>query len=157
MKKLLAAWLCAVVVACAASSKQATMAPQRPEANTAGGAPSPMPGDPHAEIEQLSTAIDQERERMSLPAPPPAPAEPMSAHTTAVAPTSPPHAEDPSCHPGPSQTCSTSCDLSDSICKNKNRICEIAKGIPADSWAAGKCSTAQQTCDDSHKRCCECS
>ena len=155
MKKLLAAWLCVAVVACAVSSKRATMAPAQ---NTTAGAPAPqqpMPGDNHAEIERLSAEIDQERERMSLPAPAP---QAMTAHTPSVqAPAVPPHDQDPTCHPGPSETCSTSCTLSDSICKNSKRICELANGMPDDTWAADKCATASQSCDDAHKRCCACS
>jgi len=151
MKKLLAAWLCLAVVACAASRKQAmTEAPAQ-----AGGAPSQaMPGDAHAEIEQLSQQIEQQRVQLNLPAP--QAAEPMSAHTSVQAPVAPPHTQDATCHPAPSQTCSDSCTLSDSICGNADKICKLADGMPGDDWAAGKCSTAKQTCGDAHKRCCDC-
>jgi hypothetical protein len=149
VKKLLAAWLCAGLVACAAASKQPM---------NAGSAPPPraqtMPADSHAEIEQLSQQIDQQRAQMNLPSP--APIEPMAAHTSAQVPVPPPHAEDTTCHPASSETCSTSCTLSDSICKNADSICKLADGMPGDDWAAGKCTTAKQTCGDAHKRCCEC-
>lgn len=150
MKKLLAAWLCLAVVACAASRKQAM-----PETPQAGGAPpsQAMPGDHRAEIEQLSNEIEQQRVKMNLPAPAPQPAEPMSAQ----APVAPPHTQDAACHPAPSQTCTDSCTIGDSICGNADRICKLADGMPGDDWAAGKCQAAKQTCSDAHKRCCECS
>jgi hypothetical protein len=152
MKKLLAAWLCAVVVACAASPKQSTTTPAPPTMAPA------MPANSHDEIERLANEIDQQRTQMNLPAPAPlpAPAEPMAAHTSAMTPVPPPHAQDPTCHPAPSQTCTDSCTLGDSICGNADKICKLADGMPGDDWAAGKCSTAKQTCSDAHKRCCEC-
>jgi hypothetical protein len=65
--------------------------------------------------------------------------------------------EDPSCKPAARDTCKDSCTLGDSICGNAKRICDLAAELPADRWAADKCTTATSSCTAAHDRCCGCS
>ena len=53
-------------------------------------------------------------------------------------------------------TCKQSCTLSDSICANAKKICDIAKQLGADPWADQKCSDGNATCSAAHKQCCDC-
>jgi hypothetical protein len=143
-----------LVVACAA--KRSSMAPASPTAETSGSAPTPAgPQDPHSQIEALTATIADQRVKLGLPAavlePPACPSgrcspapEMMTAHT------------DPACHPGSSDTCSSSCTLADSICDNATKICTLADQLPGDTWAADHCSSANTSCAEAHKRCCAC-
>lgn len=149
MRVLLAALCCTLVAACAAGGARKTAAP--PEAATSGAA-SPMPGSPHDEITQLEDKIAIDRAALQLAEPMEAdwqgtPAQPMGAQ---------PALQDPKCRPAQTDTCKTSCTLSDSICGNANRICELAKSLPGDNWAMGKCAKANTTCEASRTKCCGC-
>lgn len=128
MRASLAGWLCLAVAACATGpSAERAAAPA-----TSGAAPQAMPPeDPRAEITRLSTEIAQQQQQQTSAA------TPMAA--------------------GASQTCSDVCTLSESICKNADRICELADGMPGDDWAAGKCRDAKQACTDAKQRCTDCS
>ena len=141
-------WLVLVLLAgCAAHKATAT----------AGAPPAmqSMPDDPHAEIDDLSRKIDAARDQMGLAAPAPLDAR-MQTHAQAM--TLPPHAgEDNACHPAPSDACTQSCKLSDDICDNAKRICDLAQQLAGDSWAEDKCRTADSTCNAAHERCCSCS
>ncbi|HEY5920464.1 MAG TPA: hypothetical protein VIV11_02280 [Kofleriaceae bacterium] len=75
-----------------------------------------------------------------------APAEPMAVPTAA---------QDPTCKPAKTETCTTSCTLSDSICKNSEAICRLAAGMN-DAWARGRCAKANKTCERAKGRCCGC-
>ena len=130
-----------------------------PKATATAGAPpptmQPMPGDRHAEITELSQKIDTARDQMGLP-----PAAPLEPHTQmhAQAMAIPPHAaDDNACHHAPSDACTQSCSLSDDICDNAKRICDLAQQLAGDSWAEDKCRTADSTCNAAHERCCSCS
>ena len=61
------------------------------------------------------------------------------------------------CVRNPSATCSDTCQLSDSICDNAKKICDIANQLPGDDWAAKKCSEGNETCSAAKTQCCECS
>jgi hypothetical protein len=90
---------------------------------------------------------------LSLAAPPPsatAPAAPQPFSTPVSSKT------DTTCHPAATQTCTDSCQLSDTICDNADKICKLAAELVGDTWAAGKCDTAKQTCDAAHAKCCAC-
>jgi len=148
----------ALVMACAAGGKRSA-APQSgaagPSDTTAPPSPSSLPGGPHAQIEELTKQIELSRDKLGLPAAPasmspcpnnqcsPAP-EAMSTHT------------DPSCHPGSSDVCSSTCTLSDSICDNASKICNLAKQLPGDTWAGDRCTSANASCHDAHDKCCTC-
>jgi hypothetical protein len=112
-----------------------------------------MPGDKvHDEIEQLSAKVEAERTELGLAEPSPMaagaePATPMAAI---------PLSTDASCKPAKTERCQGSCKLSDSICTNASRICDLAKDLAGDGWAATKCSRAKQTCDTAHDSCCSC-
>ncbi|HEX7837935.1 MAG TPA: hypothetical protein VF469_10760, partial [Kofleriaceae bacterium] len=73
-------------------------------------------------------------------------AEPFATPTTA----------DPACHPQASARCKDACTLSDSICNNQQRICDLAKQLAGDDWAAGKCTSARASCQAAHASCCSC-
>lgn len=135
-------WLLCLLCGCASASK--TMPAAAPVAQHGGG-------DPHAEIERLSAQIDQQRQQMALPmaaTPGQAPVQPMSVPLSAHA--------DAQCHPAPTQTCTDSCTISDSICDNAKKICDIATELPGDAWASNKCVEGNETCAAAKKRCCDC-
>ena len=68
-----------------------------------------------------------------------------------------PAASDPTCKVGASQTCTDSCNLSDSICKNADRICVLAKELGgADAYANETCDRGNASCKASRERCCGC-
>ena len=118
----------------------------------AGGAPSIMPASPHDQIEQLDAEITASRTQLKLDEPTEqaiqgAPMQPLGAL---------PSTQDPKCHPAQNDTCKTSCTLSDSICSNANKICEIAKTMAGDNWALNKCAKANTTCESSKTKCCGC-
>lgn len=132
-----------MVVACMAGKKSALQAGAAPEAMTR-----PVM-TPHDEIEQLSQQIDAKRNQMSLPA--------IESHAMAEpAPIPPPSGEDPSCHPAANDTCQQSCVLSNDICANAKKICDLAQQLPNDAWADGKCKDATATCSSAHEKCCNC-
>jgi len=130
-----------MVVACASSAMQAQSG-AAPEPRQQTGAPA---GSPHDQIEALSQQIDQQRVELKLPAP--SAMTPMAAGSNVTA----------TCVRSPSAVCSQTCQLSDSICDNAKKICDIAKQLPADDWAAKKCSEGNETCSAAKAQCCECS
>ncbi len=67
-----------------------------------------------------------------------------------------PKSTDAACHPAPTDTCSDSCKLSDSICDDAKKICDLAATLPGDTWAAGKCDSGKTSCSDAHDKCCAC-
>jgi hypothetical protein len=126
-------------------------------------APPPRDGGlgvaPRAEIDQLDAAITADMEKLAAPRPDPAPGacvencEPraMAGAATTTA------AEDPSCRPGGSATCTEACTLKGSICKNATRICEIAAQLGGtDAYANDKCNRGTASCAAAKQRCCNC-
>jgi hypothetical protein len=132
VKKLLAAWLCVALVACAMGGKKAA-APMTPAAQSGAQAPSPTtPEEKRAEITRLSDEITgQQQHQAAIPAAP----TPMSAG---------------------SATCTDVCNFSRSICDNSDKICKLADELQPDDWATGKCNDARQACSDAKKRCTDC-
>ena len=156
MKKYLAASLCMfVIAACAAGGKQATRAPSTMPAES-GGAPqqsSPdVGGSPKQELDALFNQLEQDREKAQVPEAQLSPG-PQTLSMSTEPDRSP--KTDPTCKPAPSETCNTSCTLSGSICKNKDRICELAKDL-GDDDSIGKCNKAEKTCKTSADKCCSC-
>jgi hypothetical protein len=129
-------WACAAIIAAVAI---ACAAQPRPASSPASSAESP-----HDEIQALSNEIDGERTQLGV-----SNASPMSTPTNPVAVAA-------SCPRPDNDRCSQTCTLSDSICGNAKRICQLADQLGNDSWANGKCDDAKQTCADATKRCCEC-
>jgi hypothetical protein len=131
----------AVVVACAAPSQPMAVAP------TSAGA---MPATPHDQITDLDKDIAADREKLGLP-------EPVLAELRSDATATPmTSSTDPACRPGKSDVCTDTCALADSICKNAATICDLAKQMSGDQWAADKCTSGEATCTAAHKRCCGC-
>jgi hypothetical protein len=126
-----AAVIAAVAVACAAQP--------RPAAST-----SPSAQSPHDEIQSLSNEIDSQRAQLGVTT-----ASPMATPTNPVAAAA-------SCPRPEGDRCSETCTLSDSICGNAKRICQLGDQLAGDSWASGKCDDAKQVCADATKRCCDC-
>lgn len=62
----------------------------------------------------------------------------------------------PTCVRNASAVCTQTCQLSDSICANSEKICDIASKLPADDWAATKCKDNKATCTTAATQCCEC-
>ena len=143
----LVAGACAGVVACGGAK-----APMKME-QTSGAKPPPPPpgGGAHGQIEQLEAEIAASRTQLELAEPTDpelqgVPAEPLSK---------PPALQDPQCKPAKTETCTTSCTLSDSICGNAEKICKLAVQIN-DDWARGRCAKANKTCEASRTKCCGC-
>jgi hypothetical protein len=127
VKKLLAAWLCLVIAACAGARKTASA----PTSAAPSQHTQTMVESPHDEIERLSTEIAAQQSSAL-----PAPQTPMSA--------------------GSSETCKSVCDIETTICKNSKRICELADELQPDDWATGKCNDATKACTDATQRCTDC-
>lgn len=148
---VLASW--AGVMACAAGQKAA----MAPAASPDGGARTPMPGDPRNEIDRLAQEIDASLATAGAATLAPATCE--AEHTCTAEPMGvPPRVEDPACRPGAGDVCTQACTLSDSVCKNADRICELAAQLGrADDWANAKCQSANDACKRTRERCCGCS
>lgn len=157
MKKYVAAALCMfVIAACAAGGMKQSASRPSARPNETGAAPEagqsvPDHGSPKDELDQLYAQLEQARQQDNVeeakldPGPLTIPmAEPARSPKT-----------DPTCKPAPSDTCNTSCTLSGSICKNKDRICELAKDL-GDDDSLQKCNKAAKTCKTSADKCCSC-
>ncbi len=160
MKGILFGMACAALVACAASpAKQGVSAPPRASGADASMMPQPNGSAEHAEIEKLDQAITDELTKRNLAVPADATCGP-ACDMGAIAMDTKPVTEDPrmqSCKPGASDTCQDSCTLSDSICKNADRICTIAHQLgDRDAYANDKCVRGSQSCQASKQRCCSC-
>jgi hypothetical protein len=146
---LLLGFTCMVALACGASPKQSMSLPAPGEHPR-----SVVASSPHDEIAELAADIDRQRVELNLPEPTACEScvQPMSEGHT---PTAPP-TRNPSCPSVPSDRCTSVCTVSDSICGNATKICNLAAQLPGDAWATGKCSTASETCRASQERCCTC-
>ncbi len=117
----------------------------RRDAQTMPAQAAPVMASPqHDEITRLAQEIETERGTLGLPA---SPAHAMSGgNGNAV-----------ECTRSAASTCAQSCTLSDSICDNAKKICDLAKQLPGDAWADQKCSDGTATCDQAKAACCACS
>lgn len=164
---LLVGGLCALAIACSANRKQAT--PASVQRSPIAAAPSRMDRSPIStgpsgmaardEIEVLDREIEAALTRVGL-RPTPRPLCAVDGNCSELAPTPmgiKPAAEDPTCKPGPSDTCKDSCNLSDSICKNADRICVLAQQLGGtDAYANETCERGNASCKASRERCCGC-
>jgi hypothetical protein len=148
MKALLIAASCMVVAACAAPKARSMAAP---EAAVGGAAPGEA-GSARAEIRRLADEIERERGEGQFAEPVPSVLEGIQPTPMATVPSS----ADATCKPAKTERCTSSCKLSDSICKNAGRICDLAEDLPGDEFAEGHCKRAKVTCDTAHASCCTC-
>lgn len=146
----------ALVVACAAgkSSMSAPQAAPTAEAMPAGGGA----GNARDQIVVLETQIDAEMTQLGLnPTPQPVCPDGTCSASAAEPMTVTPSAQDTTCKPGKSDTCTQACTLSDSICDNAGKICELAKELGGDDSFANKtCTRGKASCQASRTRCCGC-
>jgi hypothetical protein len=134
VKKLL---VLALIAGCAGARSKSESPPQ---------APAVMGPDPHAEITALEQDIIAAGGVFA----------PVSVTMDVQAMSTFPRSTDASCHPAATQTCTDSCKLSDTICVDAAKICDIAGKLPTDTWAAGKCDSGKASCGDANKSCCAC-
>lgn len=145
---------CAVFLSCAAAPRSSAMPAPASDAGM-----SPVVGSPpHEEIARLEAEIDAELARRSLPAaaPPSCSGASCTATSDAIPMGTFQRVEGPSCKAPVNETCKDSCTMSDSICKNAERICTIAKQLGSDAWANEKCVKGTESCSQSQKLCCSC-
>ncbi|HEY5952224.1 MAG TPA: hypothetical protein VIV40_42290 [Kofleriaceae bacterium] len=147
MKKLLAALCCTIVVACATASRPQT---QEVKPQTGQDA-SLLPASKRDQILELERKIDADRTTLALAEP----AQTDYANTAAEPMGTKPATQNPTCRPAKTETCTSSCTLSDSICKNADSICRLAIEMN-DDWARGRCAKANKTCEGSRTKCCGC-
>jgi hypothetical protein len=142
---VLAAALLAVALACGGARPMAASAP------SAGAAE-----DPRAQIDALDRQIANDMAKASLA---PQPAVLCSGAACAAAMSAPfmtPTTTDLQCRPAAAQRCTDLCALSTSICNNQQKICELAKQLSGDDWAANKCESARASCKAANDACCTC-
>ncbi|HEY0193125.1 MAG TPA: hypothetical protein VGC42_18535 [Kofleriaceae bacterium] len=141
--------LLVVAIALASCAK----APSRASESPVAAAPA---GDPHAQIEALDRQIadDLAQARLTAPA-----VEACSGASCAQAMSSPftaPAIGEARCKPAASERCTTACTLSTSICDDQDKICELARQLAGDDWAANKCASARASCATARDACCSC-
>ncbi|HSD86743.1 MAG TPA: hypothetical protein VLB44_04485 [Kofleriaceae bacterium] len=158
MKPFIAATLCMVVVAaCAAGGAKRSAAPA-PQSTATEPPPIAQGGSPDmasvkGQLDGLYAKVEQERQSLQLAEPQIEAGTAPVAMATEPMPTS---TTDKTCKPAPSETCTSSCKLSDSICTNTDKICKLAGELAGDDDAAAKCTKATKTCKSSHEKCCSC-
>jgi hypothetical protein len=151
MKAVIACVCCALVIACASAHKSSMSAAPPTASDTA---PAPViPQDSHAQIEQLDREIADARTKLGLPEV--APVVPCTGPDCRMS-TPMVSTADPTCHPATTDACSNTCTLADSICGNATKICDLAKQMQGDTWAADHCTSATTSCQAAHGRCCGC-
>ena len=112
--------------------------------------------DPRAEIDALDRDIAAALSRGQLAPPPAAACSGAACATAMTTPFATPTADDAACHPAPIERCTDACTLATSICRDQDRICELARQLAGDDWAANKCTGARASCQAAHDRCCSC-
>lgn len=146
---------CWAVIACGGAQKtSAVQSGAMPTAPAGSAETAPMPGDRRDEIDQLVKAIDDELARGGVATLAPASCgtectpEPYDVR---------PRVEDPTCKAPTTDTCTQSCTLSDSVCENAGKICNIAKQLGgADAYANEKCQSGNDACKRTREKCCDC-
>jgi hypothetical protein len=137
---------CAMIAGCAAPARSSASLPAAASA----------PGDPHAQIEALDREIGDALGQAQL-APPEPPACVAAACAAAVsAPFATSTIGAPACRPATSERCTSACTLATSICDNQRKICDLARALAGDDWAAHKCEKARASCTAAHEACCGC-
>jgi hypothetical protein len=159
-KGVVAGALCALAIACSASKPRLAASPTTMPSGADGGAGLAPDGmAPLDEIRQLDQEIEAALTGVGLrPAGPPPCAANQSCGQVAPIPMGlAPAVEDPTCKAGASETCKDSCTLSDSICKNADRICVLATELGGSvAYANETCEKGNASCKASRERCCGC-
>lgn len=148
---VVACW--ALVVACGGSQKSTAAAPTGGAAETT---PMTMPNDPRNEIDALAKEIDTALANAGIATLAPSACE--ATHSCTADPYGlPPRIEDPTCKAPATDVCTQSCTLSDSVCTNAGKICNLARKLPGDDYANEKCQSANDSCKRTREKCCGCS
>ena len=113
-------------------------------------------GGPRAEIEALDREIANDMAKANIAQPATAACSGAACAAAMSAPFATPTTTDLQCRPAQSQHCTDVCTLSTSICSNQQKICDLAKQLPGDDWAANKCESARASCKVSNENCCTC-
>lgn len=113
-------------------------------------------GDPHAEIAELDRQITDELAKANVPQPATAICTGAACAEAMSQPFTTPSMADTQCHPANTDRCTSACTLSTSICSNQQKICDLAKQLAGDDWAANKCESARASCQSAHDSCCSC-
>ena len=139
-------------LACGGSRPKAAASPPSPASPAATEARE----EPRAQIEALDREIAGDMAKANVaqpaialckgPACAAAMSEPFAKRTTI----------DMVCHTAQTPRCTDVCTLSTSICNNQQKICDLAKQLPGDDWAANKCESARASCKASNESCCTC-
>jgi hypothetical protein len=154
---------CAAAIGCGASRSKAGRAPAAPAVQDARtGAPQtahtgdPHAADLHAEIDALDRQIADELARAQIAPPAIAMCTGPACATAMSQPFAPPAIGGPACHPTNTDKCTDACTLATSICRNQQKICELAQQLDGDDWAANQCGRAKASCQAAHDGCCSC-
>ncbi len=148
----------AAIVSCGGSAKKSAMAPTT--MNDAGSLPM---GKRDPRIVELDSQITTDFAKLGAgerptPAPPNATSMcPDPPCRTPTATTIKLRKDDSTCKPAAAQACTDTCKLSDSICDNAVKICDIAKELGNDAWANEKCASGTSSCETAQGKCCGCS
>lgn len=142
--------------AIAAAGLAGCAAPARSNLVTAAAPSETAGGDPHAQIEALDRQISEQLARGELTPPAPAACVGAACAEAVSAPFSTAPIGGPTCRPAGSERCTSACTLATSICDNQHKICELARALPGDDWAANKCERARTSCRAAHDACCGC-
>jgi hypothetical protein len=154
----LGALLAALAVSCAAGAMQSKAGGAAPRAVDGGTMPVMSVSEAHAQIERLDRQITDSMARGHVPAASVEAIEPTASPQERIAatPMAAPPRLDLECHHGASEACTDSCTLADSICEDAQKICNLAKQLPGDEYAADKCTSGEASCRAAKDRCCAC-
>lgn len=109
-----------------------------------------LPDDPRREITALEARITSNLDKLQIPV-----ATTLTPMATPLANVEVPPVPQ-TCRQNTKPVCTDSCTLGAAICDDAGKLCELAKQLSPDTWAADKCQRAQQSCTDATKRCCDC-
>jgi hypothetical protein len=140
------------------SCQGANMMPRDPIAQavpTASGPPPPLTDDPSTRIDKLHADLVVRRAALSLPTPPPRPAQTCEPVCTIDDPPEKP-SRTAGCAPDAGSACTAACTQADAVCDDAAQICSIAKDLRTEAWAADRCRDAGATCADARAPCCAC-
>jgi hypothetical protein len=146
---------CVVAIACGGSRPRSVTA-SAPAGESAAEGSQRAEGDPRAEIDRLEREIAGEMQKAHVPQPPTAACSGAGCAAAMSTPFATPTTTDLQCRPATSERCTQACSLSTSICRNQQRICDLARQLPGDDWAANKCASARASCTAAHESCCSC-
>jgi hypothetical protein len=149
-----AALATALVLAAAGCGQPAMYAPPHIDqpVPTASGPPPPLADSPTTQIEQLHADLVARRAVLSLRTPAPAPDDACEPVCTIDDPPDKPTA----CTSGAGAACAKTCTQTAALCDDATKICEIAKQLRTEAWAAARCHDANASCGDARTACCGC-